>query len=110
MFSDDTIILVMVMAMVGYISQKGQDDVFYREITRLWPELEELKGFGFPHLVGSAKIEGGRIVEFEAEVVLMRGLRESIFEDSGFVEFVIPIEKSAGPEVLVKKLSDLLGV
>ncbi len=98
------------MALVGYLSHAGDETLIYREIMKLWPELEELKGFGFPHLVGSARIEGGRVVEFEAEIVLMRGLRESIVDDAGIIDFVVPIEKSSGPEYLVKKLSELLGV
>jgi len=98
------------MALVDSTSWGGNTATVHREIMKLWPELEELKGFGFPHLVGSARIEGGRITEFDAEIVLMRGLRESIVEDSGFVEFVIPIEKNAGPDALVKKLLGLLGV
>ena len=98
------------MALVGLTSYIGEDVDIHREIMKLWPELEELKGFGFPHLVGSLRLEGGRVTEFEAEIILMRGLRESIVEDSGFIEFVIPVEKNAGPEALAKKLSNLLGV
>ena len=97
------------MSLVGYMSNSVNRDALHGKIMELWPEIENLKGFGFPHLVGSAKIEGGRIVDFDAEVVLMRGLRESIFEDSGYVDFIIPIEKSAGVEGLVKKIFDLLG-
>lgn len=98
------------MALAGSTSWRRESVNLSGEIMKLWPELEELKGFGFPHLVGSLRLEGGVITEFEAEIILMRGLRESIVEDSGFIEFVIPIEKNAGPEALAKKLSNLLGV
>ena len=105
-----TPLVVIGMTLVDSISRTGNEALLYSRITKLWHELEELKGFGFPHLVGSLRIEGGRIVYFDAEIILMMGLRESIVEDAGIIEFMIPIEKSAGPEALVKKILNILGV
>ncbi len=102
--------VVIDMTLVDSISGTSNEALLYSRIIKLWNELEELKGFGFPHLVGSLRIEGGRIVDFDAEIILMRGLRESIVEDAGVIEFMIPIEKSAGPEALVKKILNILGV
>jgi len=79
-------------------------------IQELWSEVANAPRLrAFPHLVGRARVVGGEIKELEADVVFMKRLREEILPEEGnWVEFLIPIEVSGGPERLLEKLRTLL--
>jgi hypothetical protein len=89
----------------SYLSE-GRPEVVIR---KLWSEIKNAPRMSFPHLVGEALVIGGEIEDIEADVVFMRRLKKEVIpEEGGWVEFIIPIEVSKGPEGLLEKLRSLL--
>jgi len=82
----------------------------FNMLYQIWHEINSGAKFGVPHIVGTVKVDGSRIVEMEIEAVPHAREIKLIFAEENRIYFLIPIRVEEGIEGAYLRLIKALGV